>query len=48
MTKPDGNERPEPQAPGYGDQGPAGAGREGSEQDEAAKPQEKSGGPEPR
>lgn len=37
-------EEPKPNAPGYGDQGPGGAGREPPAQDEAAKDEEE---PEP-
>lgn len=36
--------KPEPNAPGYGDQGPAGGGRDAAENDEAAETEEE---PEP-
>jgi hypothetical protein len=44
MTSSDPKAEPRPNAPGYGDQGPAGAGREPSGQDEAAETEDE---PEP-
>ena len=44
MATIDGREQAEPNAPGYGDQGPAGAGRESEPQKKTAKDEEE---PEP-
>jgi hypothetical protein len=50
MTNVEREKRPVPTAPGYGDQGPAGAGRDLDTHEEAAEPEDQPGpdGPEHR
>ena len=48
MTNAEPRQEPQPSAPGYGDKGPAGGGRDGDRRNEAAEPPKESGGPDRR